>query len=193
MSAYDGGVYLRRSTRAVSWGVAIAMAVSGAGNAGAQEAPAPTRANVVSTGARQWDVLIDNEVVCSTPCTGPLFPQQFMVLHSQDRDPVLLEVGHLPPGDLIVSAKPHQHGKYAGGIVATSLGGMAIATGITLLSVGLAKGRDGMTIAGAITGGVGLLTLPGGIYLMMSAVPSVSVDRASAGPAGAAVGMAGRF
>jgi hypothetical protein len=92
-----------------------------------------------------------------------------------------------------VSAKPHERGKYAGGIVATTLGGMAIAIGVTFLSVGLAKDRDGMTIAGAITGGVGLLTLPGGIYLMMSAVPSVSVDRASPGPAGAAAGVGGTF
>jgi hypothetical protein len=192
----------------VRWRAAVAIAIvfSAGGKVWAQDpaapaapeaqpavaqAPAPTRANVVTIGGRPWDVLIDDQVVCSTPCSGPVFPQQVMVLHSQDYNPVLLEVGQLPAGDLVVSVKPYQRGKYAGGIVATTLGGMAIAIGITFLSVGLAKDRDGMTIAGAITGGVGLLTLPWGIYLMTSAVPSVSVDRAS--PSGAIAGLGGRF
>jgi hypothetical protein len=147
----------------------------------APEAPAPTRASIRSTGARQWDVLIDDQHVCSTPCGGPLFPQQSVVLHSQERNPVVLELGPLPPGDVLVSAKPHESGQYAGGIVATTLGGMALAIGITFLSVGLAKDRDGMTVAGAITGAAGLITLPFGIYLMVGALPTVSIDQAHDG------------
>jgi hypothetical protein len=50
-----------------------------------------------------------------------------------------------------------------------------------------------MTTAGLITGTAGLLALPGGIYLMMKAVPSVSVDRAAPDMPGAATGIAGTF
>jgi hypothetical protein len=167
----------RPSTGAVSWGIAISLVVGLRHEARAQTAP--TRANIVSTGARQWDVLIDGQLMCSTPCVGPLFPQQLVVLQSQEWRPVILEVGNLPAGDLIVSAKPHQAGRYAGGIVATTLGGMALAIGITFLSVGLAKDRAGMTTAGLITGAAGALALPGGIYLMMTAVPGVTIDRAA--------------
>jgi hypothetical protein len=67
---------------------------------------------------------------------------------------------------------------------------MALAIGITFLSVGLAKDRAGMTLAGAIRGGAGVLTLPYGIYLMMTAVPSFTVERAAPGPA---VGLGGTF
>jgi hypothetical protein len=157
------------------------------------DTPAPTRATFISTTSEQWDVLVDDKPVCSTPCSGPLYPIQFVVLQSQDQSPVLLEVGRLPPGDLIVSGKPLQRGMYAGGVVATTLGGMALAVGITLTAVGLAKDRSGMTTAGLITGGVGLLAIPGGIYLMVKAVPSARVDRAGPAASGLAGGIAGTF
>src|SRR5262249_2687126 len=129
---------------AVSWGVSIALVVR-LGTALAQAGPevrpsapaaaAPTRATFVSTSSQHWDVVGDEQPMCSTPCSGPLFPLQFVVLRSQELRPVLLEVGRLPPGDLIVSGKPLQHGTYAGGIVATTLGGMALAIGITFTAV----------------------------------------------------------
>jgi hypothetical protein len=153
--------------------------------------PAPTRARFVSTGPEQWDVLVDNQPVCSTPCSGPLFPEQFVVLQSQQRNPALLEVGHLPPGDLLVSGKPLQEGLYAGGIVTTTLGGMALVVGITLTAVGLAKDKGGMTTAGLITGGAGLIALPAGIYMMVQAVPSARIEPGAV--AGLAGGIGGRF
>jgi hypothetical protein len=157
------------------------------------ETQAPTRATFVSTAAQQWDVVVDDQPICSTPCTGPLFPLQFVVMRSQEPRPLLLEVGRLPPGNLIVSAKPLQEGMYAGGIVATTLGGMALVVGITFTAVGLAKDRPSFTTAGLITGGVGTVALVGGIYLMVKAVPSVSVKPASPGMAGLTAGIAGRF
>jgi hypothetical protein len=77
--------------------------------------------------------------------------------------------------------------------VATTLGGMALAVGITFTAVGLAKGKDGMTTAGLITGGVGLLAVPGGIYLMVKALPSARVERAAPSVSGPSAGIAGRF
>jgi hypothetical protein len=145
----------------------------------AAEPPAPTRATFVSTTGEAWDVLLDNVPTCSTPCTLPLHPLQFVTLSSQERSPVLLDVGRLPAGDLVVSGTPLASGTYAGGLVATTLGGMALAVGITFTAVGLAKGRDGMTLAGLITGGAGALALPGGIYLMLRALPGFTINGAA--------------
>jgi hypothetical protein len=161
----------------------------------APPAPAPTRATFISTSAEPWDVAIDGEAVCSTPCTLPLFPIQFVTLRSQEPRPVLLDVGRLPPGDLVVAGKPFQTGMYTGGIVATTFGGMAMVVGITLSAVGAAKNRGGMTTAGLISGGAGGLAVAGGIYLMVKAVPAASVGMAapSAVAAGTTVGLAARF
>lgn len=177
----------------------LCVTTAGRPQAHAQEAaaadppPAPTRATFISTTSQQWDVLVDDQPVCSTPCSGPLQPLQFVVLSSHDRRPVLLEVGRLPPGDLVVSGKPLQHGMYAGGIVATTLGGMSLVVGITLTAVGLAKDRAGMTTAGLISGAAGLIAIPGGIYLMLKALPGATVERGSPQIPGAAVGVAGTF
>jgi hypothetical protein len=70
---------------------------------------------------------------------------------------------------------------------------MAMVVGITLSAVGLAKDRDGMTTAGLITGAAGAIAVPGGIYLMLKAVPSVNVGRASPHVSGTAVGVSGTF
>jgi hypothetical protein len=70
---------------------------------------------------------------------------------------------------------------------------MALVIGVTLTAIGLAKDRGGMTTAGLITGAAGAIALPGGIYLMLRAVPSASVDRASASTLGTAAGIAGTF
>lgn len=46
-------------------------------------------------------------------------------------------------------------GTYVLGIVGTAIGGMTLIPGLVFLPLGLAKGNDGFTIAGAITLGVG--------------------------------------
>jgi hypothetical protein len=155
--------------------------------------PPPTRATFISTSSEQWDVTIDGAAVCSTPCTFPLYPIQFVTLRSQEPRPVILDVGRLPPGDLIVSGKPLNDGMYVGGIVATTFGGMAAVVGITLYAVGAARDRSGMATAGLISGGAGALTLVGGIYLMMNAVPAASVGMAAPAPAGTALSLGTRF
>jgi hypothetical protein len=116
-----------------------------------------------------------------------------VVLESHDAKPVLLEVGRLPPGDLVVSGKPFQRGMYAGGIVATTFGGMALVVGITLTAVGLAKDKGGMTTAGLITGGAGLVAIPGGIYLMVKALPKATIEPAGAGATSLVWGIAGTY
>ena len=160
---------------AVIWGISIVLMAQ---LTTTEATEATTRATFLSTTSQPWDVLVDGQPMCATPCSGPLHPVQFVVLRSQQPSPVILEVGRLPPGDVIVSGKPLEQGRYAGGIVATTLGGMAVVVGTTLTAVGAAKDRNGMTTAGLISGAVGALVLVGGIYLMLQAVPDFQIERA---------------
>jgi hypothetical protein len=155
--------------------------------------PPPTRATFVSTTESQWDVTIDRHPVCSTPCTINVMPLQFIALRTQERNPIRLDVGYMPAGDLMVTAKPLSNGMYATGIVFTSLSGMAVVTGVTLTAVGCATDRDGLCKAGLITGIAGGVGLYGSIYLMRKALPRYSLGPAQPYVAANRVGVAGRF
>jgi hypothetical protein len=159
----------------------------------AAQQSADTRATFVSTGEQKWDVYVDQQPACETPCTIGLLRLQYVALRTQERHPIRLDVGYLPTGDLMVTAKPLANGMYATGIVFTSLSGMALVTGITLTAVGCATDRGGMCTAGLITGGVGAVGLYGSIYLMRKALPKASVGPATPYIAGNQVGLAGSF
>ena len=154
---------------------------------------APTRATFVSTSEEKWDVWIDKQPACETPCSLAILPLQFVALRTQERNPIRLDVGYMPAGDLMVTAKPLSNGMYATGIVFTSFSGMALITGITLTAVGCATDRDGMCTAGLITGAAGAIGLYGSIYLMRKALPKASIGAAQPYVAGTQVGLAGAF
>jgi len=154
---------------------------------------APTRATFVSTSEAKWDVWVDKQPACATPCSLPLMPLQFIALRTQERNPIRLDVGYLPAGDVMVTAKPLSEGMYATGITFTALSGMALATGITLTAVGCATDHDTMCKAGIITGVAGGVGLYGSIYLMRKALPRASIGPAQPYVAGTQVGVAGRF
>jgi hypothetical protein len=154
-----------------------------------------TRATFISTGEARWDVRLDNNAVCSTPCALAIDPLRFVTLHSQERSPSHLEVGYLPPGDVLVQAKPRAEGAFAAGLTFTSLSGMGLATGITLTAVGCSTDRSTMCKAGLITGGASAVGLYLSIDLLLRSLPRVSVGPAQASPytTGNTVGLAGRF
>lgn len=161
-----------------------------------QPAPAgATRATFVSTGEGRWDVRIDNNAVCTTPCALVIEPMRYVTLHSQDPRPIRFAVGHLPPGEVLVQAKPRANGAFATGVTFTSLSGMGLATGITLTAVGCATDRRGMCTAGLITGGVSAVGLYLSIDLLRSSLPRLHVGPARATPyaAGNTVGLTGQF
>ena len=58
-----------------------------------QPPPGATRATFVSTGEARWDVRIDNNAVCSTPCSLLVDPMRYITLYSQERTPASLLVG----------------------------------------------------------------------------------------------------
>ena len=158
------------------------------------QAPPTTRATFLSESVDAWNVAVDGNPLCATPCTLDLSPYQFTTLLSQEDNPLVLEVGRLPPGDLVITGRPLHGGMRAGGIVATTLGGMAAVVGVTLTTIGAAKDRQGVLTAGLINLGVGAVTVAGGIWLMVRALPSVTVTP-QAGPrvAGATFGLGGTF
>jgi hypothetical protein len=154
---------------------------------------APTRATFVSTGEAKWDVWIDQQPACATPCTVPVMPLQFIALRTQERNPVRLDVGYLPHGDLMVTAKPMSEGLYAGGIVMTSFAGMGVVTGVTLTAVGCSTDHPTMCKAGVITTVPSAIGLYLGIYWMRKALPRAVVERAQPYVAANSVGVAGSF
>lgn len=155
--------------------------------------PGSTQATFTSTGPERWEVLLDRQPACATPCSIYVEPNRFVTLRSFERSPVLLDVGYLPPGSVVVRGKPYEGGKHAAGITFTALSGAALVTGITLTSVGCATDRDGMCTAGLITGGVGAVGLYLSIQLMRSAVPAADVLPGQPYVSGNTVGLAGAF
>ena len=154
-----------------------------------------TRALFVSTGETRWDVRIDNNAVCTTPCTVVISPVHYVTLHSQDRAPTHLAVGYLAPGDALVQAQPRAEGAFAAGVTFTSLTGIGLATGITLTAVGCSTDRSTMCNAGLITGVASAVGLYLSINLLRSSLPRVSIGPARAAPyaAGNTVGLAGTW
>src|SRR5262245_26627019 len=98
--------------------------------------PQATRATFVSTGETRFDVRVDGNAACTTPCALVIAPLRYVTLYSQERSPSKLSVGYMPPGDVLVSAKPRATGAFATGVTFTTLAGMGVATGISLTAVG---------------------------------------------------------
>jgi len=159
---------------------------------------APPTIGFRSTGPLQWEVLIDQQPACVTPCALPIIPGQWVTLRTREYRPVRVEVGDVGGRAAVVEARPWRKGAYRTGIVFTSLGGMAVVTGITLTAVGCSTDKDGMCTAGLITGGAGLAVTAGSIWLMVRSTPKVRI-RALAGAevgvytTGTSAGLVGRF
>jgi len=152
-----------------------------------------THATFMSTGETRWDVRVDGNAVCTTPCSLYIEPLRFVTLHSQDPAPTKLQVGYMPQGDVLVRAQPRAQGAFAMGVTFTSLSGMGLATGITLTAVGCSTDRDRMCNAGLITGAASAVGLYLSIGLIRSSLPRVRVDRTQPYVTGQTVGVLHRF
>lgn len=175
----------------------VALVACVGANAAAQPAapvqpePGSTQATFMSTSSEPWEVLLDRQPACETPCSIYVPPMRFVTLRSRDR--VILDVGMLPQGSVVVRGTHLANGAYAGGIVGTTFSGMGLVTGVTLTAVGWGTGRDGMRLAGLITGGVSAVGLYLSIKLMQSAVPKVEVLPGRPYVSSNSVGLAGTF
>jgi hypothetical protein len=152
-----------------------------------------THATFVSTGETRFDVRVDGNAVCTTPCSLFIEPLRFVTLHSQEAQPTKLKVGYMPQGAVLVRAEPRASGAFAAGVTFTSLSGMGLATGITLTAVGCSTDRSTMCNAGLITGVASAVGLYLSIGLIRSSLPRVHVERAQPYVTGNTVGVIRRF
>ena len=152
-----------------------------------------TRATFVSTSQVRWDVRIDDNAVCTTPCSIMVDPVRFVTLHSHDARSERVNVGYMPPGDVLVQAKPRDQGAFAAGVTFTSLTGMGLATGITLTAVGCSTEHPTMCNAGLITGVASAVGLYLSIDLLRKSLPNVRVGPARPYAAPNQIGLAGSF
>ena len=152
-----------------------------------------THATFMSTGETRWDVRVDGNAVCTTPCSLYIEPLRYVTMHSQDHAPQKLQAGYLPQGDVLVRAQPKAQGAFAAGVTFTALTGMGLVTGITLTAVGCSTERDGMCTAGLITGAASAVGLYLSIGLIRGAMPRLKIDRTQPYATGNTVGVAHRF
>jgi hypothetical protein len=153
----------------------------------------PGRASFLSTGAAQWDVLVDGRAQCTTPCALHVEPGRWVKMRT--RTGVQLDVGHIR-GDVVVQAEPRSAGMFITGLTFTALGGTAVITGISLWGVGcFVDDREGMCKAGKITFGSGAAVTVGGLFLMWAGRARLDVLPANTTPyvSDRGVGLAGTF
>ncbi|MDX2055268.1 MAG: hypothetical protein SFV15_22895 [Polyangiaceae bacterium] len=143
---------------------------------GRAEAPGPPGTVktdfVSSSGSVRWDVFVEDQATCTTPCSRYVDPNHPLELRTHSGAPTTLTIDRLPAdkGPLQVTAKPTSFGKLATGITFTALGGMATLTGVTLSSVGCGSDRhQGLCTAGLITLPIGAIVGTGAIWLMLDA------------------------
>lgn len=168
---------------------------------GAEDGPVGTvKVDLVSANpSARWDVYYDDEVICSTPCARWLDPSRPLLLRSRDgafgrsaeRVAVRDLEDHAAAGAVQVAAHGTSNGKMATGITFTSLGGMAVVTGIALTAVGCgaSDGSSGLCTGGLVTLGAGAAVTSGAISLILDALPRVEI-RTAAGPRGRTVEVA---
>lgn len=164
-----------------------------------QQPPPPgIETEFVSTESQQWEVMVDQQSTCVTPCRLQLDRPRWITLRSRERSPLRLEIGELGHRPSRVLATPLGTGKWATGITFTAIGGTAGVVGIVLTAVGCSTDRSGMCKAGLITGGAGLAVTGLGIWLIRRGLPRYTVRAIeSRGYSlyvnGAGGGVAGRF
>jgi hypothetical protein len=148
------------------------------GRAEPQGPPGSVKVSFASSSTdMRFDVFVDDEASCSTPCDRWVDPARSVTLRSRFND--TLTVPSLPPdkGPLMVTAHPTSLGKLATGITFTALGGMAAITGIVLAAVGCSsEDSSGTCTAGLITGGIGLAVTGGSIFLILGAQSRTEVQ-----------------
>lgn len=122
--------------------------------------------------------LAERPLCAPSPCAADLplgnHVIEFPVMGNDDWDQELVHIGPDPTvyrRDLSLY-QPASGAGYALGIVLESVGAASAITGLALLPVGLSKGNDGLTTAGAITLGAGALMIGVGYLLWRKDAPT---------------------
>ena len=123
----------------------------------------------------RWDVYIDDEASCTTPCDRWVDPTRSVTLRSRLMENVKVPQLDSDRGPLHVTAHPMARGRLATGITFVALGGIAVVAGTALTAIGAAGDNGGLRNGGLITLGAGTPVTAGSILLILSALPNGSV------------------
>jgi hypothetical protein len=123
------------------------------------------------TAEKAWELRTNQHFVCRTPCTRWLTPSDRYEMRTETGpDFQTVDVPDLrrfsKERELEVRAHPRNQGKLLGGIITAGLGGGFAFIGGMLALAGGASGRDGLTLAGGITAGIGLAAVGPGVYFL---------------------------
>lgn len=136
---------------------------------------------------RGWELRQNQQFVCRAPCSRWVDPAAGYEMRTESADaPESIELPDLRPyapvGDLDVRAHPRAMGEFVTGLTLTGLGGMSIFFGGFFALIGAAAERDGFTVAGAVTAGVGAAMIAPGLFLIVDSAPRTEVTPAGGGP-----------
>jgi hypothetical protein len=118
------------------------------------------------------DSVLETKAECRTPCVLdlPLGQELFAFPMRGSRQAEVDDVSVSPTPSLYRRALGSRRSGGAGfvlGVLGTTFGGISLATGASLLPVGLATGQSGLTTSGAITLGVGAVLTTLGIWAIV--------------------------
>jgi hypothetical protein len=151
-------------------------------------ASAPLTVNFASEDSSvRWDIEGNGKTLCQTPCTQVLDPS--LSLQMKADSPLLsgffpqqaetVEVPELLSYQgterITVRARPRSSTKFVGGLTLTTFGGLGIAAGVTLASVGYGIDDGKMATAGALTFVAGSALLVPGIWLLVDSMARAEV------------------
>lgn len=145
---------------------------------GEPEAPPGTvPVDFVSTSETlRWDIYINDNAACTTPCSKFVDPSRPIVLRSREDKSQQLTVEHVLTGvgPVQIAGQPRQQGKFVTGISFLGLGGGGVFIGGMLALAGAMAGSQGqeqgsgLKTAGEWTAGISLIFVPVGLYLLLT-------------------------
>ena len=147
--------------------------------------PGTVKTDFVSGGAHtRWDVYINDQAVCTTPCSRWVDPSRPIRLKTRvgssfsapfGGSSLQLSTLDATLGPVQIQANPTRTGQFTTGVVFVSLGGISTIAGIALTAVGCSTDSSGMCTGGQISLGVGSLVVAGSIFLMTKAMANLTV------------------
>lgn len=155
------------------------------GRAAEEGPPGTVKADFLSARANsRWDVYIDDQVACTTPCSKWVDPHRPVLLRTRDDGAFFMRPDKVQVDGLItptasgavqLRAHPTAWGELATGIVFTTLGGTTMLAGTALTGAGCGGWGSGMCTAGLISLGIGAAVTAGAIWLILDAQPHPTI------------------
>jgi len=136
---------------------------------------------IAGTADRSWEVIVNENFVCSTPCTHWVRPESALMMRAFQGKATKGGTVSFPDlkayaadAPLEIRAHPRSNGKLATGITFTSIGGVAFTTGVAVAAAGCSSSGASCR-GGFITALLGAAVSAGGIWLMVDSRPRAEV------------------